>query len=209
MIINSVTGRRKLVECKCLDFYMHGMKAWLDSGQSLISYIALNDHFAGSGDIQMKTYNKVFAQLEYFNNHNVLVYYRNNLTRDDFTKANDELYILMDKQEFRGLVTEIELLVHSRRLKDIFDDKLPSGISIKGGLNGFGIVIVVAEDNVFKPHYSRMGKIETRISFRGSLEDIPWNDALTEKTYLKSYRVNSASVTSIPSAFSAGSWRAK
>ena len=115
----------------------------------------------------------------------------------------------MDKQEFRGLVTEIELLVHSRRLKDIFDDKLPSGISIKGGLNGIGIVIVVAEDNVFKPHYSCVGKIETRISFRGSLEDIPWNDALTEKTYLKSYRVNSASVTSIPSAFSAGSWRAK
>ena len=157
----------------------------------------------------MKTYNKVFAQLEYFNNHNVLVYYRNNLTRDDFTKVNDELYTLKDKQEFRGLVTEIELLVHSRRLKDIFDDKLPSGISIKGGLNGFGIVIVVAEDNVFKPHYSRIGKIETRISFRGSMEDIPWNDALTEKTYLKSYRVNSTSVTTIPSAFSAGSWRAK
>lgn len=157
----------------------------------------------------MKAYNRVFAQLEYFNNHNVLVYYRNNLTRDDFTKVSDELYILKDKQEFRGLVTEIELQVHSHRLKDIFDDKLPSGIAIKGGLNGFGIVLVVAEDNVFKPHHSRKGKIEARISFSGSLEDIPWNDSLTEKTYLKSYRVNSASVTSIPSAFSAGSWRAK
>ena len=64
-----------------------------------------------NGDNQMKTYNKVFVQLEYFNKHNVLVYYRNNLTRDDFTKVNDELYILKDKQEFRGLVTEIELLV--------------------------------------------------------------------------------------------------
>ena len=157
----------------------------------------------------MKTYNKVFAQLEYFNNHNVLVYYRNNLTRDSFTKVNEELYILRDEQEFRGLITEIELKVYSRRLKDIFDDKLPSGISIKGGLNGFGIVIVVAEDNVFKPHHFRIGKIETRISFSGLLENIPWNDALTEKTYLKSYRVNSTSVTSIPSSFSAGSWRAK
>ena len=156
-----------------------------------------------------KLYSKVFAQLEYFNGHNVLVYYRNNLTRNDFVNKNEELYILRDKQEFNGLSADIEIQVHSHRLKDIFDDKLPSGISIKGGLNGFGIVIVVAEDNTFKTHHSRKGKIETRISFSGSLDRIPWNDALREKTYLKSYRVNSAGVTSIPTSFSSGSWRAK
>lgn len=91
-----------------------------------------------------KTFTRVFAQLEYFNNHNVLVYYRNNLTKKDFVKINEELYVLTDQQTYNGLTVDIELKVNSRRLKDIFDDKKPAGVSIKGGLNGFGIVIVVA-----------------------------------------------------------------
>ena len=156
-----------------------------------------------------KKFNTVFAQLEYFNNHNVLVYYRNNFTRKDFVKVNDELYKLIDHQEFNGLIADVEIQLHSYRLKDIFDDRLPEGVSIRGGLNGFGIVIVIAENNVFQPHYSRKGRIEIRISFSGSLERIPWNDALREKTYLKSYRVNKNLVTSIPYSFSAGNWRAK
>ena len=154
-----------------------------------------------------KKFPKVFAQLEYFNKHNVLVYYRNNLTKNDFTKINDELYILTDQQVFKGLTIDIELKVFSHRLKDIFDDKKPAGVSIKGGLNGFGIVCVVAEDSVFEPHFDRVGKIEIRVLFGGSLDKIPWNDALREKTYLKSYRVNAGTVTTIPTSFLAGNWR--
>ena len=156
-----------------------------------------------------KTFTRVFAQLEYFNNHNVLVYYRNNLTKKDFVKINEELYVLTDQQTYNGLTVDIELKVNSRRLKDIFDDKKPAGVSIKGGLNGFGIVIVVAEDNVFEPHFDKTGKIAIRVSFTGSLDKIPWNDAIREKTYLKSYRVNANIVTSTPTSFLAGSWRSK
>ena len=66
-----------------------------------------------------KKFNTVFAQLEYFNNHNVLVYYRNNFTRNDFVKVNDELYKLIDHQEFNGLIADVEIQLHSYRLRRI------------------------------------------------------------------------------------------
>lgn len=157
----------------------------------------------------MKKYRDVYAELEYYNNQNTLVYYRNNLTRDNFCRVNNDLYLLKDQQTFMGLKTTIEIQVHSHRLKDIFDDKLPGGIYINGGLNGFGIVLVVAENNVFNQFHKTIGKLEFKISFSGSIEKIPWNDRIREKTYLKSYRMNSNYNTSIPKAFNAGSWRSK
>ena len=157
----------------------------------------------------MKKYKDVYAELEYFNNHNTLVYYRNNLSRDNFIKINNELYTFNDLQTFRGLTANIEITVHSSRLKDIFDDKIPDGIYIKGGLNGFGIVIVVAEKIAINQFHFKIGKIEINIVFSGTMEKLPWNDKTQEKTYLKTYRMNSLYNTSIPNAFNAGSWHSK
>ena len=156
-----------------------------------------------------KQYREVYAELEYFNKHNTLVYYRNNLTRNNFDKLNDELFVLNDQQTFKSLNISIQIKVHSRRLKDIFDDRLPEGIYIKGGLNGFGIVLVVAEKNVSDHFHFKVGKIEISIRFSGSLETIPWNDNIREKTYLKTYRINPIHNTSIPKTFNSGLWRSK
>jgi hypothetical protein len=156
-----------------------------------------------------RKFQEVYAELEYYNKQNTLVYYRNNLTRNDFVKVKDELYVLSDQKTFRGLDAVVEIKVHSHRIKDIFDDKLPEGVFIKGGLNGFGIVIVVSEKNAFSPFHSLIGKLEISIVFSGSLEKIPWNDSMREKTYLKSYRMNPTYNTFIPSSFNAGSWRSK
>ena len=107
-----------------------------------------------------RTFQEAYAELEYYNKQNTLVYYRNNLTRNDFVKVKDELYVLSDQKTFRGLDAVVEIKVHSHRIKDIFDDKLPEGVFIKGGLNGFGIVIVVSEKNAFSPFHSLIGKLE-------------------------------------------------
>lgn len=156
-----------------------------------------------------KKLREVYAELEYFNKRNTLVYYRNNLTRENFIKVSEELYVLSDQRKFRSINVNVEIKVHSHRLKDIFDDKLPEGFYIKGGLNGFGIVIVIAEKEVFNPFHYKIGKLEIELKIFGSLEDIPWNDGIREKTYLKSYRMNPIYNTSVPSSFNAGSWHSK
>ena len=119
----------------------------------------------------------------------------------------------MNKEFALSLIkNEIGVILKTAKIKyvsDIFDDKLPEGVFIKGGLNGFGIVIVVSEKNAFSPFHSLIGKLEITIVFSGSLEKIPWNDSMREKTYLKSYRMNPTYNTSIPSSFNAGSWSSK
>ena len=56
-----------------------------------------------TNNMATRTFQEAYAELEYYNKQNTLVYYRNNLTRNDFVKVKDELYVLSDQKTFRGL----------------------------------------------------------------------------------------------------------